>query len=374
MAVSTHACTSTPVLATLVLSDDGPRRARIRNSLLGAVVYLIGSALKLVESGLGLVDRDQAVALVAGMLATAALFYLALRTHWCERAVDPSLTVQQIVAGLTWSAVSYAISGSQRQISLLVMQALFIFGIFNLKGPQVRWMWIYAVALMALTMGVMSQVRPQAYPWRIELIHFVLATTLMGIVGTLADRLGRMRATLKNQKRELETALERIHELATRDELTGLYNRRQMIELMDMHVKRARRTGQRFCVAVLDLDFFKRVNDTFGHSVGDEVLRGFAQQALTIVRETDVIARWGGEEFLIVLPETRAEHASMSLQRLKERLAACSVSAVIPELRASFSAGVAEYRDDETIGDTIERADRALYRAKDDGRNCVVVF
>lgn len=371
MAVSSYSPPS-PGLGDLIFTSDRKQRARIVNSLLGALIYLISSVLTLSEAAFGLVDIHKALALSVGMWLTALVFYVLLRTRISERFRDTSLTVQQILAGVTWAGMSYAISDSQRQISLLVMQVLIIFGIFNLRSGQVRLVWVYAVCLMAAIMGVMSQVNPVQYPPKVELIHFVLASTLTFVVSSLADQMGRMKAKLKSQKQDLETALERIQELATRDELTSVYNRRHMMELLDMQLKRTRRTGHRFSIGIIDMDFFKRINDTFGHTVGDEVLRGFAQQAIAVLRETDVLARWGGEEFLLLLPETRVELAELTLRRVSDHLAGHGVSNAVPELRASFSAGLTEYRDGESIGDAIERAERALSQAKENGRNGVV--
>ena len=124
---------------------------------------------------------------------------------------------------------------------------------------------------------------------------------------------------------------------------------------------------------MLDLDGFKSINDTHGHGVGDEVIRAFAREAKRAMRETDVIARWGGEEFLILLDESPPPDSSIGLGRLRIALSNATVCDSAPQLRIQFSAGITEYRPSETIEQTIERADRALYKAKASGKNCTVL-
>ena len=162
--------------------------------------------------------------------------------------------------------------------------------------------------------------------------------------------------------------------MATHDELTGLANRRHMLDLLNQHALRHARGGPAFYVAMVDLDHFKRINDTHGHAVGDEALCTFARQAQAQLRNIDVIGRWGGEEFLLLMPETPPGDPNVGLERLRSNLAISPASAHIPELRVKFSAGLSRYRDGEAIGDTIERADRAVYAAKAGGRDQTVAL
>ncbi len=122
-------------------------------------------------------------------------------------------------------------------------------------------------------------------------------------------------------------------------------------------------------MAIADIDHFKRVNDSFGHRVGDEALCAFAREAALQLRNTDSIARWGGEEFRLLLPETPPGDPNLGVERLRTSLAGMVVSALAPALRVAFSTGLTLHVDGEAIADTIERADRALYTAKQSGRN-----
>ncbi len=160
-----------------------------------------------------------------------------------------------------------------------------------------------------------------------------------------------------------------MHQMAHTDALTSLTNRRAMQTRLDSELDRARRYNRPFAVLVADLDHFKRVNDTFGHSVGDQVLREAAGRLLQHLRESDSLARWGGEEFLILAPETDLHRAHHLAQRLHESICETPMSGV----HVTLSLGVACYRQGDTIAAILSRADEAMYRAKAAGRNQVVL-
>ena len=156
------------------------------------------------------------------------------------------------------------------------------------------------------------------------------------------------------------------------DELTGLFNRRHMLERLNNEKHRSIRSGRGFCLAMIDIDHFKRVNDQYGHGTGDQVLGSVASTISAGLRETDVVARWGGEEFLVMFTDTDLLTAERVLVRIQQALAQTTVAEQAPQLRVTFSAGVTNYRADEMLTRTIDRADRALYAAKAAGRACVL--
>jgi diguanylate cyclase (GGDEF)-like protein len=204
------------------------------------------------------------------------------------------------------------------------------------------------------------------------LIHFAFAAVVLPTVSMLAGELSAMRTRLKRQRSELVGALERIHKLATRDDLTGLVNRRHMTELAAMEQRRALRSGTQPCLCLVDIDHFKRINDQHGHGAGDEVLRLFSRHACAAMRETDVLARWGGEEFLVLMPDTRADEARTGIERLRRVLARDDAWGEQAHLRVSFSAGLTAWRPGEPLRDALARADDALYAAKAGGRDRLV--
>ena len=171
---------------------------------------------------------------------------------------------------------------------------------------------------------------------------------------------------------KLEQALEISNELAIRDELTGTHNRRHLIKLIDTEKERSTRHGHSFCLCLLDIDFFKRINDTYGHSMGDTVLREFAETVQRQIREPDSFGRYGGEEFLLMLPETKLDEAISLAERVRMSIETMAFGGV--DLSTTVSIGVAEYRAGESIPQAVARADEALYLAKSGGRNRVISY
>ena len=172
---------------------------------------------------------------------------------------------------------------------------------------------------------------------------------------------------------KLEQAMKIINELAIRDELTGSHNRRHLIKLIENEKERTARLGHLFCLCLLDIDYFKRINDTYGHSTGDTVLREFVRTVQRQIRETDSFGRYGGEEFLLMLPETCVDEALSLAERVRMSIEKMGFAA-LPDLGISVSIGVAEFRLGESIAQTVARADEALYLAKSGGRNRVVNY
>jgi diguanylate cyclase (GGDEF)-like protein len=141
--------------------------------------------------------------------------------------------------------------------------------------------------------------------------------------------------------------------------------------LVAEHV-RMKRIGSAACLCLIDLDHFKRVNDHHGHAAGDAVLLAFSAVATRIVRQSDAIARWGGEEFLWLLPDTHASDAHSAVERLRKAFAAAPLWIERPELRTTFSAGLTTLLPSEALESALERSDSALYQAKAQGRDCSV--
>lgn len=181
------------------------------------------------------------------------------------------------------------------------------------------------------------------------------------------EKLVRISDRYQNSLRDLSLAL---RDAAMRDPLTGLGNRRFLMERLREEGERTQRLGRGFAVAIMDVDHFKAVNDAYGHETGDRVLLAIAQAVEFGVRKYDHCGRWGGEEFLMLLPETPVEHAYTIVERIRQAIAEISdVGGVRVSLTASF--GLAGHRADDSFSATVSRADQALYAAKAAGRNRV---
>ncbi|HZV64258.1 MAG TPA: diguanylate cyclase [Telluria sp.] len=171
----------------------------------------------------------------------------------------------------------------------------------------------------------------------------------------------------------LEAQLQHMSELVREDQLTGSLNRRGLDDVFERETARADRRGTPLCVAMLDLDDFKRLNDTYGHLAGDGALKHLVKIVKDTLRSMDVIARFGGEEFLILLPETTVEAASQTMTRLQRELTKHFFLHDNEKVLITFSAGVALRIPNEDQATLVERADRAMYQAKQSGKNRVVV-
>jgi diguanylate cyclase (GGDEF)-like protein/PAS domain S-box-containing protein len=172
---------------------------------------------------------------------------------------------------------------------------------------------------------------------------------------------------------EQKETQERLRDMATHDALTGTFNRRYLEDLLRRELERAERYAHPLTIGILDIDHFKRVNDTYGHNTGDEVLRAVSQRCKGMLRANDVIGRYGGEEFVLVFPETDLAAAEVVAQRLREAVAEQRVSAGGTPVQITVSIGLASARGG-TIQTLMGQADAALYDAKHGGRNLVRVF
>ncbi|MEI6318312.1 MAG: GGDEF domain-containing protein [Pseudomonadota bacterium] len=173
--------------------------------------------------------------------------------------------------------------------------------------------------------------------------------------------------------RQLETELEEISEKVREDALTGSLNRRGIDEALAAEAARAERYGNALCVSVIDLDNFKNLNDTHGHSAGDEALVHLVKVVKALLRPSDSIGRFGGEEFVVLLPETTLDAGKFAIERLQRELTKQFFLANNEKLLITFSAGVAQLRPGESESEVVKRADRAMYRAKQAGKNRVFI-
>jgi len=161
-----------------------------------------------------------------------------------------------------------------------------------------------------------------------------------------------------------------ISRIAAEDSLTGLYNRRKINELIQHEIERSERYQKGFSVIIMDIDYFKRVNDRHGHLAGDELLKMLAQILLTTIRHTDEVGRWGGEEFVVLCPETNNEGASSLADKIRQKI---EYSTFNDYGKQTASFGIACYQEGDTIDTIISHADKALYMAKNTGRNRIEV-
>ena len=349
------------------------QRARIQTALLALALYGVFDGLLLVEARLGLIGTREAAFLAAGNLAVGLLFVAVIRSGANLRVrADPALLQAQCCCAVIATSASYAVQGPLRGAVLSVVMLILVFGMFSLSAAQAVRVGVISLGLLGGVMLWKSQTDPARYPPSVEFMHFLVAVAMLLSISLLSVRLARMRDRVQQQNTALAHALQQIRRLATRDDLTGLVNRRYMSELLAAEKMRHDRTGQSISLALIDIDLFKRVNDEHGHAAGDTVLRVFAEVTSACLRGNDVLARWGGEEFLLMLPGTEAQPAQLCVERIRTRLSQVTFDAIRPGLRITFSAGLGVLGTNETVEGLLERADQAMYQAKRSGRNCTV--
>jgi diguanylate cyclase (GGDEF)-like protein len=184
----------------------------------------------------------------------------------------------------------------------------------------------------------------------------------------------RTEQALRAEMSERKALAEQLSELSVTDELTGSLNRRGLINALRVEIQRAQRTGAPLAYLILDLDRFKRINDTHGHAAGDAVLIAFAGACRSQLRVLDVFGRLGGEEFAVLLPGTEARGAQVAAEKLRAAVEALMIAVGEQTMRLTTSVGVSLWSGTDSSGDQLmAEADRALYRAKESGRNCVCV-
>jgi len=170
--------------------------------------------------------------------------------------------------------------------------------------------------------------------------------------------------------RDIRNSLYELHEIAIRDEKTGIYNHNFFKTVFGMEIEKAKKGKEEFCLAIVDIDFFKKVNDTYGHMIGDEVLIELARFMNSCIRKYDVLARFGGEEFLILLPETSPRRAKQIMERIRGDL---WKNAMLKKYKITVSVGIARYKERDNMERLIKRADKGLYYSKEHGRNQTTV-
>jgi polar amino acid transport system substrate-binding protein len=192
---------------------------------------------------------------------------------------------------------------------------------------------------------------------------------IIGLITYRHNELSKANKLLQEAQKEIENKNKLLEQTATTDKLTGLYNRVKIDETLYSEFLRSQRSNEPFSLAIVDIDYFKQVNDTYGHLEGDNILKSFATLLSSHIRKTDTIGRWGGEEFLIICPQTELQGSLKMLENLRQEVEQYPFD-VVGHKTASF--GVTTFLKEDTIESLIKRADDALYQAKNTGRNKIV--
>jgi diguanylate cyclase (GGDEF)-like protein len=312
--------------------------------------------------------------LVACLLINSVFWYL-IHTGRNLKFLDPSMTSAQMIVSLLpplW-VMAFLDAGQARAIFLLIAIVPMLFGILALSTRQFIMVGLWFCGLYGLLLLGLWVYRPHVLNSELEILQTVAFLLVMAEITVIGGFISGLRGKLRQRNRELGAAMEQIRELVNVDSLTGVYNRRRLFEVIHEESSRYSRSPGSFSICLLDIDHFKQVNDTYGHQAGDVILKAVAQGVAGDLRTIDCFGRYGGEEFLIVLPQTPLDGARIKAERVLARVASLKFPLIGDGFQITVSIGVAEYHNDETTDDTLQRADKALYEAKDAGRNVVRV-
>ncbi|PKN37288.1 MAG: GGDEF domain-containing protein [Deltaproteobacteria bacterium HGW-Deltaproteobacteria-2] len=351
---------------SLFPKDDHNQSLRIKRFLMAFGSYVMWSTLAvfLHFQNQTRVTLNVLVISLTGILVVNILIYATIRTGLNKRFKDPSLTLLQMVIATFWAMVVVYYADSIRSVVLLLYLVVFVFGLFKLNVWQFLFLSAFAVVNYTSVIFLLYKIHPEAINARIEILNIVVLATVLPWFSLVGGYITRLRNKISH-------ALSTIEKIAIIDDLTQVFNRRQMYKILEHEKALVDRGVNSFSVCIFDLDHFKRVNDTFGHSAGDVVLRTVAQEAQKNLRNIDHIARYGGEEFILILTHSEKREAMDCAERIRELTKQIVFDNMPSDFRITISVGVTEYQPSELIQKAIDRADVALYRAKANGRDRV---
>jgi diguanylate cyclase len=356
-----HSQTPSPI------RDELKQRLRLHRFTLASIFSVLYLIVLVIFYTQDKVDRATLVAACALVATVICGFLIVFRLGLNLRFPDPSLTALQFLAAVfTMLFVVYRAPDSRLAFTAFFFVAL-MFGMLRCTGTKLAVLGLVSLAAFALVIWRRYSGNRDAEMLRLDMLQgIVIAITFPWFV-FIGGRVKQLQRDLL----DVNTKLEDIEERARHDDLTGVYNRRALMAALEGSKQRATATGEPLSICVIDLDLFKRYNDEFDHLTGDRVLQAFVHAARDGLRSTDVFGRYGGEEFVQILPHTALAGAMLDAERLRNRISRLDIPFVRSMGPLTVSVGVAQYRPGETIVQTFARADGALYKAKELGRNRV---
>ena len=313
---------------------------------------------------------------IVGIYAMSGLGHVVLFSlvHWfgnVERLKDPQLVAWQMAYAVLVQILGMSLAPQLAPVFIGTLYIVFAFGglRIELRGALLSWFLAFAGVALVLalpihrSLGIVDPSRVEVILLCLSFAMIALRTTLLGYYGTaMRMRLYKVNSALGRAKHDAEL-------LAASDSLTGAMSRRAILPLIEKSVKRAAKSGIPACVAMIDLDWFKAINDRFGHLAGDKVLRRVVERIRQCLRASDVVGRYGGEEFVLLLQGADQSSSTRLVERVRGAISATDWSDIGPGVKVSVSCGIASVRPTDTVDAVLARADQALYEAKRGGRD-----
>jgi diguanylate cyclase (GGDEF)-like protein len=339
----------------------------------GGLSYLFDTLLLLLFAFAGTINFN--VPLIYGLAGMAQVIFFSI-LHWTgfsERFANPHMPFWQLMVGLIVQMVGMAIAPELVAFFMALVFLVFGFCALRISLREALIGWLFASLSIALVISYFGEasigiVSPSHF--EIALVWIAFASILLRSIG-LGYYASMLRLKIYERTHSLESAVFEAEHLATHDLLTGTLNRRVIVPALSEQISLCKRKGIPACVVMIDLDRFKSVNDKFGHLVGDDVLRMLAKRINGMIRDIDKFGRYGGEEFLLLLPATTIDLGLIMAERIREDIASAPWSKIAQGVHMTISCGVTEIKPSDIDLDVIARADHALYEAKHKGRNRV---
>lgn len=303
-----------------------------------------------------------------GNFVFTAIFATGLNKYF----YDKSMSVLQLLWATTFSLIAIYFLNDLRDVILIFYFAMLSFGFFRFRAYQFILCGSFAVVGYLIVIVLLLINEPLRINYSHEILRFISFTVATLIIVYTGSAISRLRIEFRQKNIELAAAVELNTKLATTDDLTGLYTRRYFMEVLDQQKALSERDGSDFVICFADLDHFKHVNDGFGHHTGDMVLQIFSDIIRSSIREVDYAARFGGEEFVLLLVNTDIEQSLNVSERIREALEEFNFSDIAPALNVTVSIGLSNYKAYNSLQETLMSADNRMYRAKELGRNRVI--
>lgn len=343
------------------------------------IFYGLWSTIAWVSVALGhsMLTHTEGLFLLGGISLSNLFFILIQQSKLYAEDQAGLLATAQTAIGLAWISAFFYFSTGAGELVLGMYMNVLMFAVIHVDRKTLLKLAAGALASYLFVIAVQLVSAPAVISPLHDSVRFIILLGIVGWAYLLHKKFSALRNRLQDRNEELQRLVDKVSKAAAVDELTKSFNRRHLMEILARERARATRQGHGFSVLLFDIDNFKNINDQYGHLVGDQVLQDFAARAKKELRGIDTLnptdhgrsfGRYGGEEFIAVLPNSDLQGA----ERVAERVRKIICNRAFREIYTiSVSVGVAEYQHKETILQLLERADNALYQAKRDGRNRV---
>ena len=364
------------------------QRIRIKRLAISALSHaiLLGIlGLALLTGLLNNVTLQNYLLFAGSAVVTQSIFWLLFHHNLNLKFNDPSLTLMQMSTAIIWFSLMISQLPELRGSLLILYVMVMLFGIFQLRTLEFAFVGLLSLISFGIVIGADITLRPEQPNLRLGVMQWLILATAQtwialfsSYVRRLSERLKKQKSVLKDSNHkmlkaneELEQAMLQLDEIAGTDELTGALNRRRFFQEAKNRLNDDEHY-QASALCMIDIDHFKTVNDQFGHQAGDKVLEQFSRITDQHLRASDLFGRYGGEEFILLLPQNNQDSGIKVAERIRRAFADHCFDHIKTDLNITLSAGITLHRQGESIEDTLKRADDALYQAKKTGRNQTV--